>query len=153
MGTDIISQRLTSVAVASILLYLAWNYQILIDLTTILLRISLIMGVFMIFMALDSRKNENKSTEFVNDMLATIDRHTLSIYMIQFFLFRYLNLHEIGLSLYNEGNYLILLAIVSILSILLCYLCIMLEKIIMISPLFSTVLFGKKLNLSRNAIH
>lgn len=143
----------TATTIVATTLYLAWVNQLVPVITTILLRVSLIMGVFMIFMALDSRHNENKSTKFVNDMLATIGRHTLSIYMIQFFLFRYLNLHEIGLSVYNEGNYLILLTIVSILSILLCYLCIMIEKIIMISPLFSTVLFGKKLSRSRNAIH
>ena len=76
-------------------------------------------------------------------MLALIGRHTLGIYMIQFFLFRYIDLHSIGTYLFESHNFIAFLALVSIVSLLVCYICIAIEKVIATSSLFSFILLGK----------
>lgn len=124
----------------SIVCYVWWSYNSD-GLITFILRTSLILLIYTLFFIYDN--NKKGATSFFNLVLATIGRHTLAIYMIQYFLFRYINLHAIGESLYDSNNQLALLIFVIIVSLVVCYICIGVEKVIATSKLFSFILLGK----------
>lgn len=134
----------TLFAVISIPFYILWDNNSIFQVSATILRISIILGIFIMFMIFDQNKAGNKLENHVNGMLSSIGRYTLSIYMIQFFLFRYINLQEVGKELYSSGNYLIIILMSIALAIIICYICIAIEKIITISSLFSTILLGKR---------
>ncbi len=129
----------------SVAAYAMWDNEIMLSTTTILLRIALIITILMIFMAFDTHKEDGIFKRCTNEMFATIGRHTLSIYMIQYFFFRYINLQSVGQELYNSHNYITLLSLVTIVALFLCYFCIAIEKIISLSTVFSTIFWGKKI--------
>ena len=121
--------------------YVLWNHYIGGELVLVVLRASLIVCIYQIFVAYSH--SANKGIKIINDQLALIGRHTLAIYMIQYYFFRYINLNSVGLTLLDDNNWIGLLIIVIIVSILICYACMAIEKIILISPLARFALLGK----------
>ena len=110
----------------------------------IALRISLIFLLYIWFMtAYERNYSPDELPSKVKSLVETIGRHSLSIYMIQFFLFQMMNFHELYEYLYNSGNSLAIVVISLLLSVIMCYICIVIEKAISVSRIFNALLFGK----------
>lgn len=143
--TDIWKQHQNIVNNSALLLsigcYILWNHYIGDEPVLVTLRASLIVCIYQIFVAYSH--SANQGIKIINDQLALIGRHTLAIYMIQYYFFRYINLKSVGLTLLNDNNWIGLLIIVTIVSILICYACMAIEKIILINPLARFALLGK----------
>lgn len=77
-------------------------------------------------------------------MLGKIGRHTLAIYMIHYYMLKYIEIKHLFDFLYVENNLMALGAIILSISIVLCFLSIMIEKIISFSSWFSLGLLGRK---------
>lgn len=75
-------------------------------------------------------------------ILSTIGRHTLAIYMIQFFFFRYINLSDLYCYMMTTGNTLALIFLITFCAVVLCYMCIAIEKLIDRSQ-YLKILIGK----------
>lgn len=80
----------------------------------------------------------------INAILSMIGKHTLSIYMMQFFLFRFINLETLFSLLYEGHNYFAIFFISALIAILICYLCMLGEWILMKSQLLSFFVFWEK---------
>lgn len=133
----------------SIFLYIIWyniplNEGRFYEALTICLRISLILTLLGIFLNYNYIYDYTRKFHF--RLLSNIGRNTLSIYMIQFFLFRYIDLHGMCQDLYEEKNILFFIILILIVSILICYICMIIEKIINESSILSFILFGKLSN-------
>lgn len=136
-----ISLWTTLLLILSVVCYIWWDCHSG-DETMFVLRICLILLIFTIFIAYD--KCGNICVDRMMSMLSQIGRHTLAIYMIQFFLFRYINLHILGTYLFDSHNLMAFFMLVTIVSLIVCYVCIGIEKVIATSKLFSFLLLGKR---------
>lgn len=87
----------------------------------------------------------NRSDGHICRILNSIGKHTLAIYMIQFYLFSTLNFYNLYHMLDQSGNGVILLAVDLVVSILMCYFCILVERLLRTSPILSFLFLGKNL--------
>lgn len=148
--SDIILRN-TSLVVTVILLiivpcYILWRNEICLKFINLILPTIIILLLFTLFMNED-KSNCDKSivkNTFLGGQLSIIGKHTMSIYMIQFFLFRYINLNGVLNPLYNGHNYLLIIIICMVISVLLSYICIIVESILSKSRFLNFVLFGRK---------
>lgn len=90
----------------------------------------------------------NRPDRYVGRIFNTIGRHTLSIYMIQYYFFSTIDFHDLYGLLDQSGNQLAIVILSFVTSVLLCYLCIIGERIIQTSPLLNAILLGKISNQS-----
>ena len=138
----------TSLLILSIVGYMWWNCSTG-SVATFVLRVCLILLIYAMFIAYDMCSSP--CIKGIMSMLAQIGRHTLAIYMIQFFLFRYIDLHIPGTYLYDSHNLIAFFILVTVASLTVCYVCILIEKVIATSRLFSFVLLGRRFaSVSKN---
>lgn len=126
----------------AIVCYILWSHYIGGEFLILLLRVSLIICIYQIFATYSHPSNS--TAKIINNQLIIIGRHTLAIYMIQYYFFRYIDLKTIGVVLMNDNNWITIEAIAIFVSILICYICIAIEKIILMVPLLRFALLGKK---------
>ena len=134
---------MTGLLLLTSILYYIWQEGMYMPVVTFGLRITGVLSVYMIFMLLDNRNQPDGSMSGINTVLKTVGMHTLSIYMIQYFFFKIINLEPLMLMLETSGNQLALVLITVIVSVLLCFLCIGVEKIISTSGMLSMIFLGK----------
>lgn len=96
----------------------------------IVLRFSIILMVVTLFMSIGESNNREKQSVGFMKILSTIGCHSLAIYMLQFFMFRYINLTDVYSYFNNTSNILANIAVTAVCAIIICYLCIAVEKII-----------------------
>lgn len=101
-----------------------------------------VLGIFLLLMLGILFYHNNKNTERFK-LFRTIGKHSLAIYMIQFYLFGVLNFRNLYEFLDKSGNGLVIFVFTTLCSILLCYLCIAGEYLICTSRLLSMTLLGK----------
>lgn len=106
-----------------------------------ILRILCVLSLYVVGLIFDYK---NKTDNFINTILTTIGRHTLAIYMIQFYMFSTINFHELYSLLDSTGNVMAIVVLSALSAIVLCYVCILVEKLINTSRPLSSILFGKK---------
>lgn len=125
--------------------YLLWKSEIFTSVTDIILPVNIILILLMIFCLYEKEIDGQSNRIFtIANLSGNIGKHTFSIYMMQFFLFRYINFQDIFTSLYASGNYLLILFIASVTAVVLCYICIFCESVISKSWVLGYVLLGKR---------
>jgi len=126
-------------------LYFLWKSGVLTSFTNIMLPANIILILLMAFRMYEKETGDhNNKISSVATMLGNIGRHTFSIYMIQFFLFRYIDFSNIFKLLYASGNYIVILLIAIIVAVFLCYICILCESVISRSSILGYMLLGKR---------
>ena len=132
-------------------LYMLWYNEMYISIVQMVLPINIFLLLFMIFGLFSVEYNQSskhrgvKIVMKINAILSMIGKHTLSIYMMQFFLFRFINLETLFSLLYEGHNYFAIFFISALIAILICYLCMLGEWILMKSQLLSFLFFGKNM--------
>lgn len=125
--------------------YLLWKSEIFTSVTDIILPVNIILILLMIFCLYEKEIDGQSNRIFtIANLSGNIGKHTFSIYMMQFFLFRYINFQDIFTSLYASGNYLLILFIASVTAVVLCYICIFCESVISKSRVLGYMLLGKR---------
>lgn len=107
----------------------------------LILRILCVLSLYVVGLLFDYKRKPDNS---INTILTTIGRHTLAIYMIQFYMFSTINFHELYNLLDSTGNVMAIVVLSALSAIVLCYVCILVEKLINTSRPLSSILFGKK---------
>jgi len=132
-------------------LYALWYHEKYMGIVQIVLPIDIILLLLMIFSLSDIESRVISQSERVDlviklkSQLSKIGRHTLVIYMMQFFLYRFIDLKGLFPVLYEDHNYFAILFISTLIAILISYLCISVEWILMKSKLLSFLLLGKNI--------
>ena len=132
-------------------LYMLWYNEMYMSIVQMVLPINIFLLLFMIFGLFSVEYNQSskhrgvKIVMKINAILSMIGKHTLSIYMMQFFLFRFINLDTLFSLLYEGHNYFAIFFISALIAILFCYLCMLGEWILMKSQLLSFLFFGKNM--------
>ena len=112
------------------------------ELVTVMVRFMIITLLLSLFITLDKCNIKQKLANESLSILSTIGRHTLSIYMLQYFFFRYINLSDLYDYLMATNNSLALIFVIIICAVILCYMCIAIEKLIDRSQ-YLRILIGK----------
>ena len=129
--------------------YVLWYHEKYVEIVQIALPINIILLLFITFGLLNiecriiSKSEGTKLVMKFNAILSMIGKHTLAIYMMQFFVFRFINLDSLFPLLYDGHNYFAIFFISALIAILICYLCMLGEWILMKSQLLSFLFFGK----------
>lgn len=137
-------------------LYVLWYHGRYIGVVQIALPIDIILLLLMIFSLSDKESRVISQSGGVNlaismeSLLSRIGKHTLAIYMMQFFLYRFINLKGLFSMLYEDHNYFAICLISTLIAILISYLCMLGEWILTKSQLFSFLLLGKNIRLERS---
>lgn len=132
-------------------LYVLWYHERFIGIIQIALPIDIILLLLMIFSLSDKEYrivSQSEGENFVIRMksqLSKIGKHTLAIYMMQFFLFRFIDLKRLFPILYEDHNYFAIFFISAFIAILICYLCMLGEWILGKSQLLGFILLGKNI--------
>ena len=127
--------------------YFLWRSRVSAIVTDLILPVNIILILLMTFYVYENESNmQNKRMSSAANLLGYIGRHTFTIYVLQFFLFKYIDFHDIFQPLYADHSYLLILLITVIAAILICYICILCEYILGKSRLMNYILFGKKFN-------
>ena len=142
------STVITTLLILLIPLYLFWLKDMYTMVINIALPLDIILLLFMIFSLLEKDKSNlnyrvSNLIALISVLLSVFGKHTLAIYMIQFFLFRYINLESVFLALYESNNYFAILFVSTLTAISLCYLCILCEYILCRSRILSYILLGR----------
>lgn len=138
------SLAITILLLALLPVYLLWKSEIFTSATGIILPVNIILILLMIFYLYEKETDgQNNRISSMANLLGNIGRHTFSIYMIQFFLFKYIDFQDIFTSLYASDNYLLILFIAFIAAVVLCYICIFCESVISKSRILGYMLLGK----------
>lgn len=144
--TKFISKYHSLIIALTLIVSLAGWYMILNGaehgLTIITVRFMIITLAMSLFITLDRCDVKQKLANESLSILSTIGRHTLAIYMIQFFFFRYINLSDLYCYMMTTGNTLALIFLITFCAVVLCYLCIAVEKLIDRSQ-YLKILIGK----------
>ncbi|ROT17602.1 acyltransferase [Muribaculaceae bacterium Isolate-110 (HZI)] len=122
--------------------YYLWMEDIYLPISEFILRIAGIMMLYVCFMLWDNNPRHDISL-YIDRVLKRIGMHTLSIYMIQYFFFRMIDLKTFMQILDIGGNSLLLIGLCVFMSVLVCYLCILVEKVISTSDVLSVIFLGK----------
>lgn len=126
----------------AVILYALWNAGISNMYLTIALRTSIVIGIFLVFMNINSLQ-----TTIIGKQLGFIGRNTLIIYMFQYYLFGMIDFSDILPYLYNTNNIMLIVIITTITSILISWVCIGVGQILMQCPVFCNLLLGKLPNI------
>lgn len=122
--------------------YYLWMEDIYHPIAEFFLRIAAIIMLYVYFM-LWNNNQQHSMTLYIDRGLKRIGMHTLSIYMIQYFFFRMIDLKTFMHILDVSGNSLLLIGLCVFMSVLVCYLCILVEKVISTSDVLSLIFLGK----------
>ncbi len=122
--------------------YYLWMKDFYQSVAEFVLRISGVMTLYMCFMLWD-RNQQREAAIGIGSVLKRIGTHTLSIYMIQYFFFRMIDLKAFMQMLDMSGNSLLLIGLCALMSVLICYLCIVVERVISTSDVLSVFFLGK----------
>ncbi len=140
---DILLAMLTVVLIP---LYMLWSHEILLHIANIILPFIIIFLLLLIFAKNEINSSENYNHSVftpISKTLSTIGKHTMIIYMAQFFFFRYIDFSHWFEDWYKDENYILILLVSLLTSILISYICIGLERIIRMSRYLSFALLGK----------
>ena len=107
------------------------------------IRIWLCLTIYLVFMISTNQEKTKNITKHPMKILKHIGQHTLAIYMIHYYLLRYIEIQPIFDYLYNDNNLIALLALILIASLTLCTLSIFIEKVLAMSEWLSIGLLGR----------
>ncbi len=127
-------KKYQNIAISSLIIvasvgYLLWNYGYRPEFSVFLVRLSIVLLFLVLFMSFDSEQGQGNILSRCMNNLGFIGRHTLAIYMIQYFFFPYINLSDLYNYLLLTSNSLALVAVTIVCAVAICYLCIAIEKI------------------------
>ncbi len=140
---DILLAILTVVLIP---LYMLWSHEIILSFINIILPFVIIFLLLLIFAKNETDLSKNHTPSIfaqANKILSIIGKHTMIIYMAQFFFFRYIDFSHWFGCWYKDENYIPILLVSLITSVIISYLCICLGRIIGMSRYLSFALLGK----------
>lgn len=137
---------ITTLIILLLPLYILWQGGG--SVTNTLLPCVIILLLLLLFSSFEKTNNLQISAHpvlltTINSVFATIGKHTLTIYMTQFFLFRYISFDALFPMLYQNNNYFAIILIAAATAIPLCYFCILVEYMLNKSRILSYVMLGK----------
>lgn len=120
-----------------------WQQQLFPTIMVWLLPILIIALLFTLFICIDK---ENIQISY----LSFIGQHTLCIYMLHFFLYKYVNFQDWFMYLFSTNNHIAILFAVFIISILMIGICLIVDYSICQSQILSGLFLGKSIKSSEH---